>query len=148
MGARAFSTIEVLVAVFVTSIALLGLLGSLGYGVRASRSGEVMSQAINHCTKLIELTRSRNLDFQGNPPPPPATSGVNDSSDAVRRPLNAPPFASDFPADTAFERNIRLERMGASGDYNYDVMKITCTVFWTENGRERSLQFEAFHKSQ
>lgn len=141
--------VELLVAVFVISVGLFGVLGALGYGVSASRSGELMSEAVNHCTHLIELIRSRNLDFQGSPPPPPSSSGINDANASDRRALDAYPFADDFPPGTPFTRNVRIERVGSSsGSYDYEVMKITCTLYWEEQGAERSVRFEALHKQQ
>ena len=139
--------IELLTAVFVIAVGILGLFGALSYGLTASRSGELRSEAVGHATHLIELIRSRNLDFQGSPPPPPASSGINDTP-GTKRALDAAPFATEFPAGSPFQRSIQLTREGASGDYNYEVMRITVTLYWQEQGGERNLRFEALHKNQ
>lgn len=122
---------------------LLAMVSVLAYAARASRSSELSSEAVGHAVHLIELIRSRNLDFGGFTVPPASTSGINDPP-GTRRPLNAYPFNSDFQA-SSFERHIEMARMGPSGDYKYNVMKIECTVFWEENGEERSVSFEAHH---
>lgn len=141
---RGFSLVEMLVGVAVIAMGLLGLVAALAYGVRASRSSELSSLAVGHAVHLIELIRSRNLDFGGYSVPPNSSSGINDPT-GTRRALNAYPFSTDFEP-SSFERHIEMTRVGTSGDYLYDVMSIKVTVYWDEGGQERSVEFEALHK--
>jgi type II secretory pathway pseudopilin PulG len=142
---RGFSLLEILITTGVVAMGLLALLGVLAFSVRSSRTGEVASLAMGHSIQMIELIRSRNLDFAGGVVPPAANSGINDPPDQ-RRALDAYPFYNDFDPDLPFRRNISIQRMGTSGNYDYEILLITVSVFWQENGQERSVTFEATHK--
>ena len=120
-------------------------MGVLAFSSKASRTGEMASLAMGHSIHIIELIRSRNLDFASPTVPPPTWSGLNDAA-AVRQDLNAYPFSSDFPSGLPFKRNISIRRQGTSGNYNFDVVDIKVSIYWHENGGERSLTFEATHK--
>lgn len=124
---------------------MLALIGVLAFSTKASRTGEMASLAMGHSIQIIELIRSRNLDFSAPTVPPPTWTGLNDAP-TVRQDLSAYPFASDFAAGLPFKRNITILRQGTSGTYNYDVVNIKVSIFWHENGGERSLTFEATHK--
>ena len=140
-----FSLLEILITTGVVALGLLALMGVLAYATKASRTGELASLAMGHSIHCIELIRSRNLDFAGPSVPPPSYSGINDAP-AVRKDMNAYPFNSDFDAGMAFKRNISIKRQGTTGNYNYDIAIIKVSIYWFENGGERSVTFEATHK--
>ena len=142
-----FSLLELLITTGVVALGLLALIGSLAFSAKASRTGEMASLAMGHSIHLIELIRSRNLDFPSyGPVPPPSSSGINDPP-AARKNLNDYPFFSDFDPDLPFRRNISIRRQSNnSDDYNYNVVNITVSVYWHENGEDRSVTFEATHK--
>ena len=147
-----FSLFEILIAVGVISIGLLGLMGALSFAVKASRTSELASQAVGHAVHAVELVRTRNLDFAlgetttGTIILPPGNSGYNDAAAQPNRLLHDPPFENDFPDDTGFERRISLALAGPPGTYLDETMVITCTIYWIENGEDRSFTFEAHHK--
>ena len=143
---KAFSLLEILITTGVVAMGLLALIGVLAFSVRSSRTGELSSLAMGHSIHMIELIRSRNLDFSSGSVPPSALSGINDPP-AQRRDLNEYPFQSDFEADAPFKRNIAISRVGTSGNYDYDLLLIKVSIFWQENGGERSVTFEATHKN-
>jgi hypothetical protein len=105
------------------------------------------SLAMGHSIHIIELIRSRNLDFPAYGTIPPASyTGLNDPPTG-RRDLNAPPFFADFEADMPFQRNISIRRQSTDeDDYRYNIADITVSVYWQENGGERNVTFAATHK--
>lgn len=142
-----FSLLELLITTGVVALGLLALVGSLAFAARAARTGEMASLAMGHSIHIVELIRSRNLDFPSyGTVPPPNYSGINDPP-AARKQLNEYPFHGDFPAETPFRRNISIKRQSNdSDDYNYNVVNITVSIYWQENGEDRSVTIEATHK--
>lgn len=145
---RGFSLIELLIAMGVIAVGLLGVAASLTFGSRQSGHGEKMLIATNQARILIESLDGQNL--VSNPPLagnnlPPATSGVNDGL-GDRRPLTAAPFNN--PADhpdilpgvlDQYTRRIRLSRRGTAGTPGEFLVNAEVTVFWKEKGVERSV---------
>ena len=151
---RGFSLIECLVGLGVISVGLLGLIGALSYAVKASRTSEVASQAVGHAVHLVELVRTRNLDFArgidsfGNIRMPLSWSGINDPEPpaAPYKPLNAYPFEDDFEPGPVFTRHISCRLATTTASPHLDkTMIVKATVYWEENGSLREFSFEALH---
>lgn len=148
---RGFSLIEVLIAVGVISVALLGVLSVFAFGVRAQHTGGRTTEAINYCRELMEVIRLQNLAFQSwgtTGALPGSGSGVNDADDTVRRPIEEP-FSGNqpVPPNTNFTRNIRIKKLATSG-YQSNVVIISVKVFWADRGKEREVQLQAFARNQ
>lgn len=142
-GQRAFSLAEVLISASVLAVGLLSLLVVVLHGLRAAQVASRQSESLHHARRLIELVRVRNLAFEQFPASPGAESGVGDAA-GVRRSLDAPPFAQDLPSGTGLERHIACERVGAAATtYDYELMKVTVTIFYTERGHRRQVRLQA-----
>lgn len=143
---RGFSQVELLIAVGVLAVGILGVCATFGYALRAETHAGRLSEATGHARQLVELIRVRNLPFQYDPGMPPADSGLNDTA-SQRRPLNGAPFASDLPASTGLSRNIRIERVSTdTSDYRYNLARVTVTVYWQDRGGEKRVQLVSVHR--
>lgn len=146
---RGFSQVEVLIAVFVLSVGILGVLGAFAYGMEASNHSARLSEAVGYARQLVELVRSRNLPFQGSLPPA-ASSGLNDASSTTwssLKELHAAPFAVDLPPNTGFRRLIQVSRVSNTvTDYRYDIARIRVVVFWREKNRQKQFELVAEHR--
>ncbi|MBI3929910.1 MAG: hypothetical protein HY319_30505 [Armatimonadetes bacterium] len=143
---RGFSQLEVLIAVGILALGILGVVGSLTYSTQAQRFGERTTEAVQVARELVEKIRVRNLPYEWDPPQPPEDSGLCDEPGA-RKPLSARPFASDFPGESPFQRNIRVTPLTTDrGDYRYGMTRIEVTIFWSEQGRERTVRFASIHR--
>ncbi len=145
-----FTLVEAVVAFGIIFIAAISLHATLSGGLKATRHSGRMTEAVNYGRQLVELIRVRNLPFNQDRVPPARESGLNDRL-LERRPLAAPPFGnSDFaglPETANFRRNIRMERVSDSSEsFEYHLMKITVTVYWSESGDERSVQLSTYHR--
>jgi type II secretory pathway pseudopilin PulG len=149
------SLIEVLFAIGVIAVGLLGLFSVFVSGTRASAFGANVSRATGYARDVLEIIRSRGLVFHygdagGVPNLPPANSGLNDAP-AVRRVLNATPptenggfadIGQDNPGERAqFTRNILTERMtNDPTSHLASLFRVTVTIYWEERGVERSVR--------
>ena len=134
---RAFTLVEVLIAITVISISLLGTVAALTYSVRGSSLAGRNTQALNYARETIELIRVKNLAYQPAAPPA-ANSNLNDGP-TIRRDLNATPLTT-LPAGTPFRRNIQIRRVANSAsDYRYEEMEITVTIYWFDHQAERKV---------
>ena len=140
---QAFSLAEVLISTAVLALAIMALFLVLTYSLRAVQVSSRQAEAMHHARRLIDLIRVRNLAFASFPAAPTEASGVNDASDARPR-RAAAPFESDLPAGEGFRRNLACERVGNdTSTYEYELMKITVTIFYTEGGHERQVAMQA-----
>lgn len=143
MKRRAFSQIEVLVAVAVLSVGLLALFAAFTYHLRATRYAEERAAAASLNQRLIEWIRTEN-DFKVAVP-----VGLRDAPDE-RRTLNEPPLqAETFSADELrrYRRNLNVTRVSSNlNDYRYRLWHIKASLFWESNGSPRSCVFEAYHR--
>lgn len=138
--------VEVMVAVAVLALGLLSLLGALAFGLRASETGARHAEATQHAKRYLALVRQRNLVFAVESPLPDADSGLNDVP-TMRRTLDEPPFADDFPEDAGFQRRLTLEWVYPPGDPRHGrLARISATVFWDDRGVERRVELVGYAK--
>ncbi|MEW6280563.1 MAG: prepilin-type N-terminal cleavage/methylation domain-containing protein [Candidatus Eremiobacterota bacterium] len=134
---RGFSIIEMLISVLILTIGMLGVIGALTFGLRASSVSGTTSDAVNYSRQIIETIRVQNLDWGGVITSDPASA---------RTDLNAPPFAS-LPSNTNLRRNIQFSRVsGNPSDYEYNLYQIRVSVYWFDRGNEKSVSMCAYHK--
>lgn len=147
---RAFTLVEILVALGVLAIGILGVTAVFIFGISSTEHGKNLSKATTYGRDILEIIRTHGLIPLAGTIPPPASSGLNDPPSA-RVALNQSPhgsFAQAMPANTGFFRNIKTER--ASTDptsHLYNVYKVTVTIYWKEKGVERSMEMTAFAKA-
>lgn len=149
---RGLTLVEVLVAIFVVSVGVLGAMSALWYGIRAERYAERRTTGVFVCRELLNLIRSRNEPF--NSTFPVIGSDLNDGNydndsddSGPRRPLNHPPFANDFSGAENFRRRIEMKRLSTDPNSHLSSLAaIKVTVFWDEGGHEKWVTLWAFHK--
>ncbi|MEW6280871.1 MAG: hypothetical protein AB1758_19810 [Candidatus Eremiobacterota bacterium] len=138
---RAFSQIELLVAVGVLAVGLLAVFASLSYSVRAGKHSQAMSCAVALNRQIIDLIRSRQYDQD--------TPGLNDGPQ-TRRPVNARPFQNDIQVPEGvpdFTRNVQFERLSTDASRPESrLRRIRVSVFWSEQGAEREITLEAYQR--
>ena len=141
-----FSLIEVMIAIAALSVAVLGVMGSLTFGVVAGNSASNFSQATHLAREIAENIRvDRFIADPFNPPP-----GLVDVDPNVRTILKAPPFdqegsslASFRDVDASiFRRNIQIIDVDPGR-----LVNIRVKVFWTQQSKERFVEVTAVARS-
>lgn len=129
--------VEVLVSVAVLSIASLGVMSVLTYGVVAGESAGEFSTATQYGRELIENIRVDSINL--NPFTPP--SGLVNTDESERVALNAAPFNNplmDIPNDESYRRNIQIVAWPGGGAVTGDtpLVRIRVRVFWGSPGNQ------------
>lgn len=148
---RGLSLAEVMVAIFVASIGLLGTASVLWYSLKAEKGAEQRLQGVFWAREMLNTIRARNLPFQ--PDIPSAPNPLNDGSyddpgddTGPRRAFNAAPFAEDYP-DLNFQRRIEMKRVSNDPlSHLYNVAVIKVTLFWNDGERTRSVTLCGYHR--
>lgn len=136
---KGFTMVEVLVSVAVLSIASLGVMGVLTFGVVAGDSAGDFSTATQYGRELVENIRVDSINLSPFDPPP----GLSNASDSERVALNAAPFDSplmNIPADPRFRRNIQIVAWpggGAVSDQT-SLVRIRVRVFWDSPDQQQT----------
>ncbi len=138
--------VELLIAIFVVAVGVLGTISALWYGIRSERYSDRRTQAVYQARELLNLIRSRNLAFLDNNLT--LGSAINDGNydnDAddrtVQKAFNAPPFQNDFTSNQFnFKRHIEMKRLSSStSDYRYDIVAVKVILFWNEGASEKKV---------
>ncbi len=139
MRSRAFSQVELLVAVAILAVGILAIFGSIAYGLQAAEGMDRLSEAVSLNRQLIGLVRTR-LDPAQLPP---------EFSDGRRRALEAAPFAGATFSSAEpgrYQRSITVTRLDPDpNSYRHDLWKIQVGVYWNERGRPRELLLESLY---
>ncbi len=142
MHDRGFSLAEILVAIFVVTIAALGLISVLIYGTRANGQAQKMALATHLCREIVAAIRNNELAW-----PPGALDANLVDSPSDRRDLDAPPLdGMGLPVYQDMKRNVLIEQdLSPTGsDHRDKLARITVRVFWTHEDQERSVEMTAF----
>ena len=143
---RGFSLIELVSAVGVLAVALLGTASALHFGFQASKYGASFTQASGFARTLLEAMINENRAFSSTALPS-STSGLNDAP-GVTRPLDEAPFQLlDYRlrGNPSFRRHIEVTNYSQASDpaavraWKDDLRQISVTIFWFEKGRQASL---------
>lgn len=146
-----FSLAEVLVALAVLSVSLLGTAAALHFGMQAVVHGSLISEASTNARALLEVMAAEGRAFS-TAGLPDSSSGFNDGP-GVTRALNAAPFDSPdykFSASSRYQRHIEVQASVVASDgaaaraWKDDVRMISVTVLWSESGHSRSLLLRSF----
>jgi type II secretory pathway pseudopilin PulG len=134
---RGYSLVEILIMLVVVTIALLGLMGSFAYGVRANAQAQKTATATGYAAQVMDMIRTNNyawVDPSGN---------LNDPSAATRKALNAAPLTM-APDDAGFTRNVEITQ-GIGAGYKANIARIKVRVFWrTDAGTEKTVELVGF----
>lgn len=145
--------VELLIAIFVIGVGILGTLAALWFGIRSERYSERRSNAVFQGRELMNAIRTSG--FAQLPTYLAVGSTLNDGSydndaddNGPQRAFNATPFQNHFPNNPFnFRRRVEMKRMGAStSDYLYNVIAIKVTVFWDEGGQQKQLVLRSFQQ--
>lgn len=142
---RAFTLVEVLISLALLTIALLGVMGSIAYGTRHSRSGEELTEATQLARQiLVSLQETSVLDtteigaswFS-------ADSGLMDE-EGVRREIDAAPLGNlVLPAEllSRYKRRVVTQRLSPNpNDHRYRLARAQVEIFWESKVGERQLE--------
>ena len=153
-----FSLVEVLVALFIIAVGLLGVMATLVWATRYSDSGKVVTEATSLARTLTETVRMRGVQY-----PLPTDS---EYLTGPRRKVLAPPFNSlenevylapvkgqsgaSGEANTQsdldrFQRSILVKALDSGSGSEPHLAKVgqlTVKVFWQEKQRERHVAIE------
>jgi prepilin-type N-terminal cleavage/methylation domain-containing protein len=142
-----FSLVEVLFAIGVVAVGLLGLASVFITGMRANAFGKHTAEATNHARQVLEIIRSRGLAFKTGTLPPNQASGFNDGTNKVALNATPPLQMAMLAADTRFQRSIQTTRASTDPDsYLYHYLNITVTIHWEERGTPRSVSVSGLLK--
>lgn len=146
--------VEVLIAVGVLSVASLGVMGVLTFGLMAGDTAGNFSSATQLGREVIEIIR-----IDGNIrlfPLSSAPAGLIDASPSTRTPLTAPPLDKVYyglvddpntpaiegiPNVERFTRNIQVTAI----DQRFN--RIQVRIYWIQGGTEKWVETVAFQRS-
>lgn len=144
MEKRGFTLVEVMVAIALIAIALLGVMGAIAYGTRHAGSGSELSEG-SHLTRSIlnyiqETTLLDTVEVEKAWPGP--DSGLNDKPSVFRQ-LDAPPLGGlvfQKSQVERFRRRIESQRVTEEKlNYRYKLARLRVSVFWSSKQGERNV---------
>lgn len=132
-----YSLVEILIMMVIVTIALLGLMGSFAYGVRANAQAHKTATATGYASQVMDMIRTNNyawVDPSGN---------LADPDGSTRKALNAAPLTM-APADAAFTRNVEITQ-GIGAGYKANIARIKVRIHWfTDAGAEKTVELVGF----
>ena len=150
---RGFTISEVVVSIFLLSVALLAVAASITFGMNAADHARSITEANTYARVILEYVTANNLAWSTTVTLPTASSGVNDPA-GVNQALGAPPLTTggiSFPADTPYRRHIEITGSNCttdSGDVSWklDVRQIAVFISWSEQGLPRTIVLKTFQR--
>lgn len=152
-----FSLAEVLIALFILTVGILGVMATLFWATRNSDSGKVVTEATSLARTISETIRLRGVAY-------PFPTEYNDAV-TVRKAITAPPFnslvnevyldsikgqggtsgAQDMQSNLdRFQRNISLKQVTTASDSHLAKMcQLTVKIYWKEKERERHVSLDS-----
>ncbi|MCE7874394.1 prepilin-type N-terminal cleavage/methylation domain-containing protein [bacterium CPR1] len=149
MARVGFSLLEVVIAVSVLSIAVLGVMSAMTYSVTQQGHAELVPVAAHYAQQIMEdIKINRRHTSVAAPGVPNAASGMNSTTPVA---IDAAPFQAvfnrvrdtngdngidgndDFVHLDRYQRTITMQRLtNTSTDYRYNLIRVIITVRWTE----------------
>lgn len=151
-NARGVSMVELMIAIFVVAVGILGTVSALWYGIRSERYADRRTQAVYQAREMINLIRARNLPFQGTnlTVGSPINDGDydNDADDeSVKKDFNAAPFGNDFDNKFNFKRHVEMKMMSTDpNNHMSQMVGIKVTLFWVDGSSEKKVTLWAYHR--
>ncbi len=135
---RGTNALEVIIALAIVSLGLLGVASVYTFGTAASRDSEQLVGAIEAGERLVTLIRTQNKPYETGFPPAwlKLKAGLAQEEPVA---LNSPPFAHDFPADTPYLRQIVMEPLGPN------MVELKVRVGWLREGRQHWIELVSIH---
>lgn len=158
---RGVSLMELLIAIFVIAIGVLGTVSALWYGIKSEKYSERRANAVFQARELLNAIRSENLPFSGADsagiPYINVGSELNDGDydnngddNGPRRPFNAPPFQNLYPTNEFnFQRRVEMKLLSNNpNDYRNRMAAIKVSIFWSEGRHEKEVTLWGYHRRQ
>lgn len=142
MRRRGFTLVEVLIAIALIAIALLGVLGSIAYGTKNAGHGADLSEGTHLARSILNYIEENTLldTIEVDRPWPSQESGVCDTAETFRQ-LDAAPLGGMLLRPEQIERfRRRIETQRVVNDplnYRYKLAKVRVSVFWSSKQGER-----------
>lgn len=157
--ARGVSLVELLIAIFVIAVGVLGTVSALWYGIRSEKYSERRANAVFQARELINAIRAGNYPFtfdtnEGVPFIQVGSSlndgDIDDDSDdnSSRREFNEFPFGNLYPTNQFnFQRRVEMKLLSNDpNDYRNDLVAIKVSLFWNEGRHEKEVTLWGYHR--
>lgn len=138
-----FTLVEVMISIALVTIALFGVLGSIAYGTRHSRSGEELTEATQLARQVLVYVQENSIldTVESNEPWFSVDSGLNDAP-GVTREMDAAPLGGATFTLTQLERyKRRIVTTRVSTDplsHRFALALVTVQISWeSKQGRRR-----------
>lgn len=140
---RGMSLVEVMIAVAVLSVAILGVLSAIAFGLRSAAYGQRVTEATNLARQISETIRaqghaylSTTVDWYNTP----AITQASFNNDIHKISYGAP-FAN-IPDNGIYRRTINISQLGTGGFAGFEgyLYQIRVTVYFYERGSMRQVQ--------
>lgn len=141
---------EMIIAVFILTIALLGLAGVMHFGMTSNQHATNMTTALSYARQLVESIRGGNLPFSLGTATtlPTSSSGINDANNSfVALDTAIGGSTNGLPVDPQFTRNIQCafgnvtseNTAAATYAWKANLREVLVTLRWSESSRWRTL---------
>ncbi|MCL5035932.1 MAG: prepilin-type N-terminal cleavage/methylation domain-containing protein [Chloroflexi bacterium] len=117
-GSSGFTLYEVMISVFIFTIGILAIMGTVPWLIKGARQAEMYTNA-------SMLSQSYMEDILADPDFNGLTTNYNDSSSTRR----------DITGHVAFKANLKVVDRNGTGGL---VKEVTVTIFWYSEGKESS----------
>lgn len=153
LRSRGMSLAELLIAIFVVSVGVLGTVSALWYGIRSEKYSERRANAVFQARELLNAMKSENIPFQGSD----TVAGVpwltvgshlndgdydDDSDDGdSRRAFNEFPFGNLYQTNEFnFQRQVEMKLLSTDTDnYLNNICAIKVSLYWNEGRHEKEV---------
>lgn len=129
---RGFTLLEIIFALAILTIGLVGVLALFPTGLRASKRGSDFTTATFLAQQMLEQIKRGGFTY--------ATLDTNSPTNqwcADERESTDPPFENAFaPPDDGFAFSVVQSGIGIS-----NLNQVTCEIYWVDRGAVRSEQF-------
>lgn len=149
---RGLSLVELLVAIFVVAVGLLGTVSALWYGIRSEKYSDRRTNAVYQAREMINQIKRKDYPFITDPAIVTALNDgdYDDDSDdnGPRQAFNAFPFANFYTSNPYnFQRRVEMKLMSTDPNSHLnDLAAIKVTLWWNEGGSEKHLTLYGMHR--
>lgn len=140
-GRGGFTLIELMVVIGVISIALLGLIASMIFGMKANESASRRTIALNHARTIMGEIRDSDKSYVW---PTRHAALMNNPTDRIA--LNAAPLSDPVLADNPEQmtRNVLISLLTGDAYRVNNLRKVQVRVYFTVKGIEKSVELIGF----
>jgi len=137
---------EMLVAIFVVAVGVLGTVSALWYGIRSEKYSQRRSNAVFQAQEILNQIKASGMAFDSSYTDPGGELNDGDYDDNTddadnQRDFNDPPFANYFPQNPYnFRRHVETKILSSDTNSHLNRMAgIKVTILWDEGTAERKV---------